>query len=94
MKITFVGIGTEQLGVSQLSAILKARGYTVNLAFSASLFHDRYNIEIPSIAPFFDDTDEVYKAIEEQQPDVLAFSPLTSYCWIHRTYGRPRPEQY
>lgn len=83
MKVTFVGIGTEQLGVSQLSAILKEQGYTVNLAFSASLFHDRYNIEIPSIAPYFDDTKEVYKAIEDQQPDVIAFSPLTStFQWM------------
>ncbi len=80
--ITFVGLGTEQLGISLLSAIAKQRGHAVNLAFSASLFNDRFNMEIPALAKYFDDRDEVIKAIEKQQPQVLAFSPLTStYQW-------------
>jgi anaerobic magnesium-protoporphyrin IX monomethyl ester cyclase len=81
-KVTFAALGTEQLGISMLSAIARQHGHTVNLAFSASLFHDRFNLEFPSISPYFDDTDEVIKAIEQQQPDVLALSPLTSvYQW-------------
>ncbi len=81
-KVSFAALGTEQLGISMLSAIAKSKGHEVNLAFSASLFHDRFNLEMPGIAPFFDDTAEVIKAIEKQQPDVLAFSPLTStYQW-------------
>jgi len=83
MKITFVGIGTEQLGISQLSAIAKRDGHTVGLGFSASLFHDRFNLEFPSISPFFDDTDNVIQAIKEQQPDVIGFGALTStYQWM------------
>jgi radical SAM superfamily enzyme YgiQ (UPF0313 family) len=83
MKITFVGLGTEQLGISQMSAIAKKEGYDVGLAFSASLFHDRFNLEFPSIAPYFDDTKNVIAAIKEQQPDILAFSALTStYQWM------------
>jgi anaerobic magnesium-protoporphyrin IX monomethyl ester cyclase len=81
-KLTFVALGTEQLGISMLSAIAKVHGHEVGLAFSASLFHDRFNLEMPSISPFFDDTKEVLKAIEQQNPDVIAFSPLTStYQW-------------
>lgn len=83
MNITFVGIGTEQLGISQLSAIAKANGHKTSLAFAAMLFNDRYNLQYPSISPFFDDTHQVVKAIKDQQPDVLAFGALTStYQWM------------
>jgi radical SAM superfamily enzyme YgiQ (UPF0313 family) len=83
LKITFVGLGTEQLGISQLSAIARRDGHQVGLAFSASLFHDRFNLEFPSIAPFFDDTHNVIQAIRDQQPDVIAFGALTStYQWM------------
>ena len=81
-KITFAALGTEQLGISMLSALAKSNGHKVGLAFSASLFHDRFNLEMPWLSPYFDDTSEVIKAIEEQQPEILAFSPLTStYQW-------------
>lgn len=81
-KVTFAALGTEQLGTSMLSAIAKSHGHEVGLAFSASLFHDRFNLEMPWLSPYFDDTAEVIKAIEKQRPDVLAFSPLTStYQW-------------
>lgn len=83
MKVTFVAMGTEQLPISLLSAILKRDGHEVGLAFSASLFNDRFNLEIESLGKFFDDRNEVIKAIVKQQPDVLAFSPLTStYQWM------------
>lgn len=77
-RLTFVTLGTEQLGISILSAIAKLHGHAVGLAFSASLFHDRFNLEMPWLSPYFDDTDQVIKAIEQQQPTVIAFSPLTS----------------
>ncbi len=82
MRITFVSIGFEQLAISQLSAIAKQDGHEVNLAFSASLFNDRYNLSVPSIAPFFDDRNDVIEAIKKQKPDVLAFSVITgTYQW-------------
>ncbi len=83
MKVTFVVLGSEQIAVSQLSAILKRDGHKVGLAFSASLFNDRYNLEFPLIARFFDDKKEVLDAIRKQKPDILAFSCLTStYQWM------------
>ncbi len=83
MKVTFVALGSEQLGISQLSAIAKRDGHQVSLAFSASLFHDRFNLEIPSLGNFFDDRSEVINAIKQEKPDVLAFSCLTStYQWM------------
>jgi anaerobic magnesium-protoporphyrin IX monomethyl ester cyclase len=83
LKITFVALGTEQLGISLMSALAKRDGHEVGLAFSASLFHDRFNLEFPSIAPFFDDTKNVIETIKIQQPDVICFSALTStYQWM------------
>lgn len=83
LHVTFVALGTEQLGISQMSALAKREGHRVTLAFSASLFHDRFNLEFPSIAPFFDDTHVVIEAIRSDRPDVLCFSALTStYQWM------------
>ncbi len=83
MRVTFVVLGSEQLAVSQLSAIARRDGHEVGLAFSAALFDDRYNLSVPRIAPFFDDRQQVIDAIREQQPDVLAFSVLTgTYRWM------------
>ncbi len=82
MKITFVALGSEQLAISLLSAIAKRDGHQVGLAFSASMFHDRFNLEIPSLGKFFDDRKDVIDAISHQQPDVVVFSVLTStYQW-------------
>lgn len=83
MHITFLGFGWEQLGISQLSAIARMQGHSVGLAFSAGLFDDRYNLNIPFFADVFRDDDQVIDEIVRQQPDVLAFSPLTStYQWM------------
>ena len=83
MRITIVAIGAEQLGLSLLSGIAKRDGHEVSLAYSAALFHDRFNLEIPWLAKYFDDRDEVIKAIKEQKPEVLVFSCLTAtYQWM------------
>lgn len=82
MRITFVALGWERLGISLLSAIAKQHGHTVDLAFSPALFNDRYNLNVPFLASVFDDRKEVMASIERQRPDVLAFSPLTgTYQW-------------
>lgn len=83
MRITFVGIGWEQLGLSMMSALARLEGHDVRLAFSASLFNDRLQLTSPALADFFDDTQAVLKDIERQRPDVLAFSPISgTYQWM------------
>lgn len=84
MKVTFVHIGREQLGIEWLSAVLKAHGHEVHLAYDPGLFtpHDNlfYN---PSVATFFAQTKRVLKAIEDSAPDLLAFTAYTdSYAWV------------
>ena len=82
MRITFVALGWERLGISLLSAIAKQHGHKTDLAFSPSLFNDRYNLNIPFLASLFDDRKEVMAAIARQSPDALVFSPLTgTYQW-------------
>jgi radical SAM superfamily enzyme YgiQ (UPF0313 family) len=83
MRVTFLALGSEQLAVSQLSAIVRRDGHEVGLAFSAALFHDRYNLSVPRLAPYFDDRQDAIDAIVAQKPDVLACSALTgTYRWM------------
>ncbi len=83
MRITFVGISSEQLGISMMSALAKLEGHDVRLAFSAALFNDRQHLTATSlISSLFDDSDLVLKTIKEQMPDVIAFAPVSgTYQW-------------
>ena len=83
MRITFVALGWEQLGVSLLSSIAKQHGHETCLAFSPALFNDRAHLNVPFLARLFDDRKAVLASIERQRPDVLAFSALTgTYQWM------------
>lgn len=83
MRIAFVALGSEHLSIGMLSAIAKQQGHEVCLAFSSALFHDRFNLEIPWLAKYFDDTDEVIDTLYKFRPDVIGFSCLTStYQWM------------
>jgi anaerobic magnesium-protoporphyrin IX monomethyl ester cyclase len=83
MKVAFVVLGSEHLSIGMLSALAKKGGHEVCLAFSSALFHDRFNLEIPWLAKYFDDTDEVIETLYNFQPDVIGFSCLTStYQWM------------
>lgn len=83
MNVSFVAIGSEQLPISLLSSIAKLEGHKVSLAFTAALFNDRYQLEFPSIAKYFDDTDDIVNQLISQKPDVVAFSSLTStFQWM------------
>lgn len=78
MKVLFLGIGSEQLGISLLAAMVKEAGHEIDLAFTASLFHDRFNLEIPWLNKFFDETETLVQEIIEKNPDVIAFGALTA----------------
>lgn len=78
MHITFVALGSEQLAISLLAPLLERAGHKVSLAYNPSYFLDRYNLNLPSLGRVFDQTHDVKESIRENQPDVLAFSPLTS----------------
>lgn len=83
MRVTFVGIGAEQMPNELLSAIIKRQGHQVRLVFNPSLFDDRFQLKMPWLARIFDRSDEVLKEAVATQPDVVAMSVLTNsyrYC--------------
>ena len=47
VRVVFVALGQEQLGISMLSAVLRANGHETALVFSPALFNDRYYFDIP-----------------------------------------------
>src|SRR6476469_6685089 len=82
MKVTFVALGCEQLGISLLSAVLRRAGHTTSLAFNPALFHDRYYLNVPVLGALFDRTAQVIDEVVAGKPDLVAFSVLTPvYGW-------------
>ncbi|MFT3769676.1 MAG: radical SAM protein [Minicystis sp.] len=82
MKVVFVALGQEQLGISILSAVLRRAGHETSLVFDPALFHDRYYFDIPILRDIFDRDDAVVDEIVAEKPDLLAFSVLTfTYTW-------------
>lgn len=82
MHVTFVALGQEQLGISQLSAVLRANGHETSLVFDPGLFADRWYFDVPALAKPFDRTERVVDEVVARAPDLVAFSVLTPmYTW-------------
>lgn len=83
MRITFVHLGRENLGIEYLSSVLKKAGHETFLAHDPGLFSREDNVfHIASLERFFDRRKSVLETIEHTHPDVVAFSVYTStYQW-------------
>lgn len=83
MRITFVHLGRENLGIEYLSAVAKQAGHQVCLAMDPGLFGLNDNVfYIPFLEKNFDQRHLVLKKIEKSDPDVVAFSVYTgTYKW-------------
>jgi radical SAM superfamily enzyme YgiQ (UPF0313 family) len=92
MKITFVHLGREQLGIEYLSSVLKKAGHDTFLAHDPGIFTREDNVfHIPSLEKFFDRKKSVLAAIEKSNPDVVAFSVYSStYKWASDIAGTVR----
>jgi anaerobic magnesium-protoporphyrin IX monomethyl ester cyclase len=82
VRVVFVALGQEQLGISMLSAALRNAGHETALAFNPALFHDRYYFDVPVLRDVFERTRRVVDEAVALRPDLLAFSVLTpTYQW-------------
>ncbi|MBL8914656.1 MAG: cobalamin-dependent protein [Archangium sp.] len=82
MRVVFVALGQEQLGISMLSAVLRANGHETALVFSPALFNDRYYFDIPVLKDVFSRDHLLVDEIAAADPDLIAFSVLTpTYQW-------------
>ena len=71
MKITFLAMGAENLGIEALSAVLKVAGHDVSLAYDPSLFDDKTYYKIDFLARLFDVKKELIKKIINSKPDLV-----------------------
>lgn len=83
MKVTFVHLGRENLGIEYLSAVLEREGHEVTLAYDPGLFGINDNVlHIPALERLLERRAAVMKAIEASAPDIVAFSVFTgTYVW-------------
>lgn len=83
MRITFVHIGREHLGIEYLSSMLKQAGHQTFLAYDYGLFSNEDNVlNISFLEKIFSMKKKVINKINETQPDLVAFTAYTStYPW-------------
>lgn len=83
MRITFVHLGREHLGIEYLSGILKHQCHEVALAYDPGLFGPEDNVfYIPFLEKVFDRRQQVIATIKASSPDLIAFSVYTgTYQW-------------
>jgi radical SAM superfamily enzyme YgiQ (UPF0313 family) len=83
MRITFVHLGREHLGLEYLSSIVKQAGHQVALAYDPGLFGPEDNVFcVPALERLFDQRRHVLAAIKSSAPDLIAFTAYTgTYRW-------------
>ncbi len=82
MKVLFLYIGVENIGIEYLAASARRAGHQVELAFDPSLFGGHLMWDFPSLAKMFDKRASVLKKVSEMKPDAAAFSCVSAnYQW-------------
>ncbi len=82
MKCTFVALGSENISLQALSAMLKKHGHQTDLAYDQGLFDDKNYLCMPRMARWFDQKDAVVDRVVESKPDLVGFSVMTpTYRW-------------
>lgn len=82
MKISFIYLGSENLGIEYLSSVLKKSGHKVELIFDPALFCDKHYLNVDFLAKLFDSRKKIIKRVLESRPDLIGFSVFThNYKW-------------
>lgn len=91
MRVVFVHLGREHLGIEYLSAVLKKNGHFVDLVYDPGLFSREDNVfYLPVLEKVFKKRNITYEILRKQ-PDLIAFSVYSStYQWACSTAGEIR----
>ncbi|MBM4046117.1 MAG: radical SAM protein, partial [Planctomycetes bacterium] len=83
MKVTFVHLGREHLGIEYLSAVLRAAGHETALAYDPGMFGINDNVlHLPPLERWFARREQVINKIVANAPDLVGFSAYTNtYQW-------------
>jgi radical SAM superfamily enzyme YgiQ (UPF0313 family) len=82
MRVTFVTCGLEHLGISALSAYLRAHGHETTLVYEPRPFSSGSGTDIPLLARLLEPPpSDTAERVVATRPDVVAFS---SYSVTHR----------
>ncbi|MCX7759365.1 MAG: B12-binding domain-containing radical SAM protein [bacterium] len=82
MRIRFVCMGAENLGIEFLSAALKNKGVDVSLSYDPALFEDQISFNIPFFAKLLSVSDMLLEDIIKSGNNIVAFSVMsTNYRW-------------
>lgn len=77
MKIVFVSIGVEYLGIELMAAKLKEEGHEVKAICDESLFDDKNYFRIMPLAKLFNRREEVIQEIIDEKPDLVGITVIT-----------------
>ena len=69
MRVVFLYMGAENLGVQYLSSVLKKHGHETFMVFDPALFNDKYWLTVNSLSKFFDQKKEVIDKVVDLKPD-------------------------
>jgi len=86
MKILFVHLGREHLGIEYLSALLRREGHETSLAVDIGLFGQNDNIfYAPKLERLFSMSGSILEKFKRFNPDVVFFSAYsTTFKWCIR----------
>jgi radical SAM superfamily enzyme YgiQ (UPF0313 family) len=88
MKIAFFNIAHECLAISILSAIAKKEGHTIKLFNAPTLFKDGLTREFKFLSRLFNNDKEIFRQLEDYQPDIIAFSVVSFHYQIALGYAQ------
>lgn len=82
MRITFLHMGAESLGIEYLSSCLKQKGHEVNLVFDPAIFNDQRLFSSQKLYKIFNNSSRLIRNVLKSEPDLVAFSAFTNnYQW-------------
>lgn len=92
MRVVFLHVGAESLGIEYLASVLRAEGHRAELLFDPSPFGGRLTVESPFLARLTDISSRIVRRLREDPPDVIGFATFTdTFRWASALAQRIRP---